>query len=67
MGLWQDRGVRGRLIFAILWNAIAAFGIAAVVLAPKPGDQWFLPLVGLMVLIGLALLLDVIVRFARRG
>lgn len=55
--------MRGKVLFAIVWNVIAAFGIAAVLLAPKEGDEWFLILIGLMVLFGLALALDVIVRF----
>jgi hypothetical protein len=59
--------LRGRLIFAIVWNVIVAFGVTAVLLEPKEGDEWFLILIGLMVLIGLALLLDVIVRVFGAG
>ena len=60
--------LRGRLFFALLWTAISAIGIWAVIAEPLPGDEWLLPLVGLLVLTSLALLFDVLVRFlhARR-
>jgi len=58
-----SRELRGKLIFALVWNVIAAVGIWSVVYEPKEGDQWLLILAGLLVLGGLALLFDVIVRY----
>jgi len=60
------RELRGKLVFALVWNAITAVTIWIVVREPRPGDEWLLVLVGLLVLGGLALLFDVLVRFARR-
>ncbi len=60
--------LRGKLWFALLWTAISAIGIRAMLREPLPGDEWLLILVGLLVLSSLALLFDVLVRFlhARR-
>ena len=58
--------MRGRIAFALFWNAVTWFTLWTVIEKPKPHDQWLLPLVGLLVLVGLALLLDVIVRLAKR-
>ena len=57
--------MRGKVVFALLWNAITWFAVWLVFREPLPGDQWFLILVGLMILVGLALALDVVVRFFR--
>jgi len=60
--------LRGRLYFALLWTAISAIAIWTMIAEPRPGDEWLLLFVGLLVLSSLALLFDVIVRFfhARR-